>query len=95
MAKMVRVYVKSSQKIVPLEEKSAKRMAIASPQEYQILETPKIEVTAIHEKKSDAGHADNPATVELNAGNAVPSNRHVSAKPNPQTTEQVLTKKGK
>lgn len=93
MAKMVRVYVKSRKKIVSIEEKSAQRFAVAAPQEYQILETPKIEVTAIPEKKSDAGLVGNPATVELNAGNAVPSNRNISEPVKAQTTEEVLQPK--
>lgn len=95
MGKIVRVLVKSSGKIQGLEESAAQRMAKAAPQEYQILETPKIEVTAIPEKKSDAGLVGNPATVELNAGNAIPSNKPVSEPIKAQTTEEVLQPKPK
>lgn len=63
--KLVRVLIKSSGKIVSLEETAALRMQEAAPQEYQVLELPKIEVTSIPEKKS-AGLADKPSTVELN-----------------------------
>ena len=80
---MLRLYVKSSGKIVSINAENAQRMAKADPKEYQIIEAPVIQSASIPEipqKKSDASTAANTTEITSNTqpidvGTAIPTSK--------------------